>query len=263
MDAVRLAHAVCPGIIHPQVRYKELLRNVLQPGVRWLDLGCGHEVIRRWALRPGEEQSTFIDAPTFGVGVDRDIAALRSNVCTPRRVAADIQSLPFADAAFDVITANMVLEHSDNPAALLAEVWRVLRPKGLFVFHTPNKYYPMSLLAAALPDRAKSRLVATVSERQERDVYPTFYRINTQSAISRHAKKAGFRIKFSELTESLTFSRNRAIFTGYLALAWLLRRKSLGRLRPDFQVMLCKPDFECACPKLERSRPVSVMVDLC
>jgi ubiquinone/menaquinone biosynthesis C-methylase UbiE len=250
MNTVRLAETVCPGIVHPQVRYKELLGHLLRPGVRWLDLGCGHEVIRPWALRPGEVESTFAEGPALSVGVDRDVAALHSNICTPLRVAADIQSLPFADGSFEVVTANMVLEHSENPAALMAEVWRVLRPKGIFVFHTPNKYYPMSLFAAALPDKVKSRIVALVSHRQEDDVYPTFYRINTQSAISHYADTAGFRIKYSELMESLSFNRHRVIFLAYLALAWLLRRKTLGRLKPDFQVMLCKPDVECACKRL-------------
>ena len=252
MNAVSLANSVCPGLVHPQVRYKELLYNLLQPETRWLDLGCGHEVIRPWALRPGEEESAITHAPALSVGIDRDVSALRSNVCTPYRVAADLQSLPFADGSFEVVTANMVLEHSENPAALMSEVWRVLRPKGIFVFHTPNKYYPMSVLAGILPDRVKSRLVALVSRRQEKDVYPTFFRINTNSAISSYSATAGFRVKYSELLESLTFNAHRAIFLCYLALAWLLRRKSLRKFKADYLVMLCKPDLACACKRLER-----------
>jgi len=251
MNAAKLAEAVCPGIVHPQVRYKDLLRHLLQSGARWLDLGCGHEVVRPWALRPGEQQVLYTQSPALSVGVDRDVDALRRNRCTPHRVAADLQSLPFADGSFDVITANMVLEHSEDPAALMAEAWRVLRVKGVFVFHTPNKYYPMSVLAAALPDGVKARLVALVSHRHENDVYPTFFRVNTRAAIARYARQAGFRIKYSELMESLTFNPHRAIFVSYLALAWLLRRKTLRYLRPDFQVMLCKPDVECACKRLE------------
>jgi len=253
MNSVQLADRVCPGLVHPQIRYKTLLRNLLRPEVRWLDLGCGHEVIRPWALHRGEEESAFTGAPAMSVGVDRDMAALQSNVCTPHRVAADIQSLPFADDSFEVVTANMVLEHSENPAALMSEVWRVLRPKGVFVFHTPNKYYPMSVLAALLPDAVKSRLVALVSRRQEKDVYPTLFRVNTRSAISAYSVSAGFRIKYWEILETLTFNANRAIFLCYLTLAWLLRHKSLGRFRADYLVMLCKPDVECACKKLERS----------
>lgn len=253
MNASRLADAVCPGVVHPQVRYKHVLRNLLQPGTRWLDLGCGHEVIRPWALLQGENETSFTHAPTLSVGVDGDVEALRSNQCTPNRVAADLHALPFAGDSFDIVTSNMVLEHSNNPPVLMSEVWRVLRGKGVFVFHTPNKYYPVSVLAATLPDNIKSRVVTFASRRSEKDVYPTFYRINSGSAISRISADAGFRIKHSELLESLTFNSHRSVFLFNLALTWLLRRKVLSQFKPVYLVMLCKPDIECACKRLERS----------
>jgi len=205
MDELKLASAVCPGIVHPQVRYKNLLRQLLQPGIRWLDLGCGHQLIRSWALLPGEDEFSFAHAPALSVGIDRDGPALRGNRCMPHRVAGDIQALPFSDNTFEVVTANMVLEHIENPAALMSEVWRVLRPGGVFLFCTPNKYYPASLLASLLPEEIKSRLVARVTPRRESDVYRTFYRVNTQSAIVHYSEAVGFRVKYLEAIETLTW----------------------------------------------------------
>jgi SAM-dependent methyltransferase len=135
---------------------------------------------------------------------------------------------------------------------LLSEVWRILRPKGVFLFHTPNRDYPQSVLARWVPEQIKSRLVALITSRSERDVYPTFYRINTGSAISDLSGAAGFRIRYSETIETLTYSPHRALFLMNLTLAWLLRRKMLGRFQADFLVMLCKPDVDCACRRLER-----------
>jgi ubiquinone/menaquinone biosynthesis C-methylase UbiE len=252
MDAHKLANAVCPGIVHSQVRYKDLLGHLLQSGVRWLDLGCGHQVIRPWVLLPEENEISFTHTPALSVGVDSDRLALRINRCIPHRVAGNICALPFADCSFDVVTANMVLEHTDNPSALLSEVWRILRPKGVFLFHTPNRDYPQSVLARWVPEQIKSRLVALITSRSERDVYPTFYRINTGSAISDLSGAAGFRIRYSETIETLTYSPHRALFLMNLTLAWLLRRKMLGRFQADFLVMLCKPDVDCACRRLER-----------
>jgi len=247
MDDVQLANAVCPGLVHPQIRYKNLLRQLLQPGIRWLDLGCGHQLIRSWALDPGEDECSFAQAPVISVGIDRDGPALRGNRCMPHRIAGDIHALPFADRSFEVITANMVLEHAENPGVLLSEVWRVLRPAGVFVLCTPNKYYPVSLLASLLPEGIKSHLVACVTLRRESDVYPTFYRVNTRSAIARHSEAAGFRIQYLETVETLTFSSHRALFLAHLALSWLLRRKGLERLRPDLLAILCKPGSQCPC----------------
>ncbi len=49
-------------------------------------------------------------------------------------VSAQAQSLPFPDAAFDTVVATLVLCSVPNQAEALAEVRRVLRPGGLFLF---------------------------------------------------------------------------------------------------------------------------------
>jgi ArsR family transcriptional regulator len=43
----------------------------------------------------------------------------------------DLYRLPFADAAFDVVTLQMVLHYAEDPAAALAEAARVLMPDGV------------------------------------------------------------------------------------------------------------------------------------
>lgn len=49
----------------------------------------------------------------------------------------DLESLPFADASFDYVICNHVLEHVHSVARALAEVARVLRPGGRFICQTP------------------------------------------------------------------------------------------------------------------------------
>jgi SAM-dependent methyltransferase len=46
---------------------------------------------------------------------------------------ADVQDLPFADGAFDVVAAMWMLYHVPDLDQALSEVRRVLRPGGLFV----------------------------------------------------------------------------------------------------------------------------------
>jgi SAM-dependent methyltransferase len=46
---------------------------------------------------------------------------------------ADVQELPFRDAAFDVVVANYVLHHVPDAGRAVAEMARVLRPEGVAV----------------------------------------------------------------------------------------------------------------------------------
>jgi len=47
---------------------------------------------------------------------------------------ADAAALPFADGSFDAVVACLVFEHIDDVDEAIAEVARVLRPDGRFVF---------------------------------------------------------------------------------------------------------------------------------
>ena len=62
--------------------------------------------------------------------------ARRKRTLLTRRYAvqADARSLPFADAGIDVIFSNLLLPWIDDLDAVFAEVARVLRKDGLFVF---------------------------------------------------------------------------------------------------------------------------------
>jgi SAM-dependent methyltransferase len=58
---------------------------------------------------------------------------------TWRALLADAsKGLPFRDASFDVVVCEQVMEHLDDPAALVREAARVLRPGGLFVAGVPT-----------------------------------------------------------------------------------------------------------------------------
>lgn len=73
-----------------------------------------------------------------------DISGQMVRKCRARRrfprpapaVQADARQLPFADASIDVVFSNLMLPWIDDPAAIAAEVGRVLRKDGLFAFST-------------------------------------------------------------------------------------------------------------------------------
>ena len=53
-------------------------------------------------------------------------------------VVGDARQLPFAPGVFDVVILGELVEHVNDPTALLAEAARLLAPGGLLVVTTPN-----------------------------------------------------------------------------------------------------------------------------
>jgi malonyl-CoA O-methyltransferase len=53
-----------------------------------------------------------------------------------RMIGADAAALPFKDASCDLVISNLVLEWCRNLDAVFAEIRRVVRPDGLFMFTT-------------------------------------------------------------------------------------------------------------------------------
>ncbi|MDV7186145.1 methyltransferase domain-containing protein [Lutibacter sp. TH_r2] len=54
-------------------------------------------------------------------------------------VKADICNLPFENNSFDVVFCNHVLEHIEDDAKAMSELYRVLKPNGLGIFQIPQE----------------------------------------------------------------------------------------------------------------------------
>jgi SAM-dependent methyltransferase len=95
---------------------------------RILDVGCGTGANLQMLSRFGAAE-----------GVDVSVAAL--DFCRARGLAevqqGAAESLPYEDAAFDLVTGLDVVEHLDDDIAGLKEMRRVLRPSGRAVLFVP------------------------------------------------------------------------------------------------------------------------------
>ena len=110
----------------------------LAGATRVLDVGCGEGQIGRLAVRCGARV----------VGIDptwNQIMVAAGRAGGPTYVRSDAAALPFADGAFDAAVACLVFEHIEAMDEAIAEVSRVLRPNGQFLFflnhpllQTPN-----------------------------------------------------------------------------------------------------------------------------
>jgi SAM-dependent methyltransferase len=92
-------------------------------GVRLLDAGTGPGVVAGAAALRGA-QVTAVDAePSMAEAAARNVPGLDVRV-------AVLPHLPLRDGEFDAVTGNFVINAVGDPAAVLAELRRVLRPGG-------------------------------------------------------------------------------------------------------------------------------------
>jgi len=234
-----LANWIIPGVRPSQRAYHDCLESNLTPGCDWLDLGCGHQIMPSWV---GADEAKLVGKCHSVTGIDLDLPSLVKNRIFSGHVAlANLEQIPFPNQSFDLVTANMVVEHLGEPLQVLTEVKRVLRPRGRFLYHTPNRNAPALRIAAHTPDRIKKSIVWALEGRAEEDVFPTFYRMNTVEDVTSIAQKAGLTVKrLDQITSSaMTF------VLGPLALPEILfiRMIELERfkdLRPNLLVTLEK-----------------------
>ncbi len=104
-------------------------------GVLILDVGCGGGALR-----------SFV-APMFDRYVGVDLIRYASFPAECEFHPADLnQRLPLPDALADAVVAAEIIEHLENPRALMRELVRVTRPGGAVVVTTPNQLSVLSLL---------------------------------------------------------------------------------------------------------------------
>jgi ubiquinone/menaquinone biosynthesis C-methylase UbiE len=168
-------------------------------GSKWLDIGCGHQLFASWMMN--EEREMASRAQEL-IGIDLDQTGIAKHQSLHLRVVGNLERLPFPNGKFDVVTANMVIEHVEQPDIVLAEISRVLRIGGTFIFHTPNRNSFQNAILRKIPQAMKYKLSLILEGRKEEDVFPTYYRLNTVKEIKRLSARYSFDVQRIDLFNS-------------------------------------------------------------
>jgi len=124
------------------------------PGRRILDVGCGLGA-------DAAAMATMVAKGGAVIGVDGSQAMIQEARRQHGSVeglsfeVADAAHLPFDDASFDACRIDRVLQHIADPAPVIREMARVLRPEGVLVAYD-NDWETLTVDAA---DRALTRVV--------------------------------------------------------------------------------------------------------
>lgn len=189
--------------------YQVKRENVLAPGTLSLER---HRLM--WLYLKNE--TNFFTAPLKVLHIapeqaffhlfktQKNIEYITSDLHSPLAdVKADLTNLPFADASFDVVFCNHVLEHIPDDAKAMRELYRVLKRGGWGIFQIPQDL-----------DRATTYEDFTITDPKERSKHFGQYdhvRVYGNDYFSR-LEKAGFtveKVDYSHKISSEFFEKYR------------------------------------------------------
>lgn len=170
------------------IEFYTRVNALLGPDSRVLDFGAGRGL---WAIEPFPELHrrlrSFHERVAEVHGVDVDPVVLDNATLTSAQVIEPGARLPFADASFDLVLADHVLEHvgEEDAPTVAAEILRVLEPGGWLAARTPNKWGMIGIGARAVPNDLHTRVLRRLQpHRKAEDVFPVRYSMNTRRSLT-------------------------------------------------------------------------------
>jgi SAM-dependent methyltransferase len=143
-DWAEVLEGQCAAAFHAVLAYANV-----GPGTHHLDVGCGSGMAAELSAARGARVAGLDAAESM-----LDIARERTPSGDFRQ--GDLESLPFADESFDLVTGFNAFQFAGDPAQALREAGRVTRPGGLVVIMTWGD--PAQMEAASLVAALKSLL---------------------------------------------------------------------------------------------------------
>ena len=102
----------------------------LENGMKVLEVGCGNGEL--WKKNAAAIPDASITLSDISEGMVNDAKENLEHVANMRYACFDVEDIPYDDATFDVVIANHVLFYIKDLPAALNEIYRVLKPEGVF-----------------------------------------------------------------------------------------------------------------------------------
>ena len=147
-----------------------------------LDAGCGEDSTLGRRERKLERL----------VGIDPLREAVGTNASVRHRSQGVLEYLPFADNTFAGIYCDSVFEHIEDPALVVNEFYRVLKPGGRVIVNTNSVFNPFMFPNKFLTARQREWVKRTAHIQSE-GTFRAPYRINTKRRLAGYLRKAGFK----------------------------------------------------------------------
>jgi 2-polyprenyl-6-hydroxyphenyl methylase/3-demethylubiquinone-9 3-methyltransferase len=189
-----------------------------------LDIGCGAGILTNALSKVGHT--------VYGIDLSPSSLEVAKKHDATKKVSyqvANAYALPCEEETFDVVCAMDVLEHVEEPNLLISEASRVLKPGGLFFFHTFNRNFLSYMLIIkgvewCVPNAPKNMHVyplfikpeelKEICENQDMQV------VNLRGFSPKILSKPFWQMLFKrKVPENFTFRFSKSLATGYCGYA--------------------------------------------
>jgi 2-polyprenyl-3-methyl-5-hydroxy-6-metoxy-1,4-benzoquinol methylase len=190
------------GYFNPDDIYEATVDSLITPDTEWLDVGCGRDVF------PSNFPMAKILAERCRVLVGLDPSDnIDENPLIHERFKGFVEEFK-TSRKFDLVTLRMVAEHIGNPAATVAALASFCKPGGRVVIYTVYKWSPVTVVSAAVPFQLHHVVKKVIWNTEEKDTFPTEYKMNTRRDLKRIFETAGFaEEQFSYLDDCRSLAR--------------------------------------------------------
>jgi len=207
----------------PDDWYETLVRRLVTPATRWLDVGGGAsifphdaplatELARRAKLLVGVDPSDNIHANPF---VHERWRGLIEDYQSPHQ--------------FDLATLRMVAEHVADPPRVIAKLRDLIAPDGHVVIYTVNRWSPITLVSTSTPHGLHHPLKRLFWGGEDKDTFPVAYKMNSRRELKRLFLQGSFdEVLFQHLDDLATFSQIKPLNWLELKVWRVLRALRLG-----------------------------------
>jgi len=183
--------------------YKSIADELVNSQTVLLDAGCGEANLT----------DDYVGVAQMVAGVDRYLQPIQQTIEINDVVEGDLEHIPFAGDTFSLVMNSWVLEHLQQPEQVFAEIARVLKPGGHFLFITPNFYNYLIQARRLVPNRMSTPIVDAIYDRGEDYIFSTHYRANTRKSIDRYLSPLNMRcVRFEYVSDPSYTAFNEVFF---------------------------------------------------
>jgi SAM-dependent methyltransferase len=170
---------------HPYQHLERAIDRVLRPEDTVVEAGCGRTAPLLRRLQGRARRLIGIDLVEF---------ALEEDLAGVELVRGSIDDTGLPSGSVDLVLSRALMEHLEHPRRAFAEIQRILRPGGRYLFLVPNLGDYGTLAALAIPNSLHPRIVRAVEGRDLEDTFPAYFRCSTRGSIRNLCDSTGLEL---------------------------------------------------------------------